>query len=714
MNDDSVAFPAARGSKARFLTQVRHYRGLLARRWWVLAAGLAVGLASAAAISWWETPACVSVGRMIVSIKLSLPEGAAYSEELNNFLGTQTALMQSAGVVSRAHERALARDPALGQQLVDLRVSVSPKTSIFVLEATGRQGPYVQSFLQACMEEYIELKKQMRTQTSDSTLAGLTASALRLERELRQGEEELAQFQKSNHVVLLQEQGNAPLGYIGTLNQRLASLQSDYDLLASLTPEQNLERQNSPGALPQEPSSLPPGAPAPPEAATAEPDYFKARQVILLLKAERQDLAQFLRPAHPKIVALTEEINRRERLLEIFRQQSAEQLEGRKHSLERQLQAVQRALAEWNEKALELQRQSAEQAKLRANLQRLQGLYDRLLATLQTLDINKQISPESVTLMEPASPPRPADPHRLRRFLVASALSAALALGLVLFLDHLDDRVNTLLEVESFFDEPVLVQIPLDKHPQHDQVPCLLQANDDRHSLVEAYRSLRSSLLYSGEFDHRPRTLLCTSSVPNEGKSLTSSNLAIILAQAGARVLLVDADLRKGVLHARFGCPPETGLSEVLRLGLNWESAVASTAYPTLSLLPRGRPTQQSSELFIAQTTRQLLKSAALKYDYVIVDTAPVMAADDVTSLAPHADAVLFVLRARHTSARVAHAALDLLYHRRARVLGIVFNGVHPRSADYRYYYQYAEDRAADPLPANASTGELVATGGRK
>ena len=197
----------------------------------------------------------------------------------------------------------------------------------------------------------------------------------------------------------------------------------------------------------------------------------------------------------------------------------------------------------------------------------------------------------------------------------------------------------------------------------------------------------------------RPKILLLTSSVPNEGKSMTSSNLAITLASSGARVLLVDGDLRKGVQHNRFGLKPEPGFSEVLSQGAKWEEIVQPTVYPSLFVLARGAVTQRSSEYFISSITEEFLREAAAKYDFVLLDTAPVMAADDVTSLAPHphVDGVVFVIRAEHTSARVARASLELLYNRQVKVLGLVFNAVRPTSVDYYYYYKYKDYYKAYP-----------------
>jgi succinoglycan biosynthesis transport protein ExoP len=711
MNEAPLACsPGRSAAKAQFVARLHRYRDLLVRKWWVLVLGLAAGGAVEAALWLFQPPAFVSFGRMIVSIKLAIPEGSVYNEELSNFLGTQTALMQSAVVLNRARLRVAAQEPTLANQVqpVTLKVAVSPRTSIFVLEATGRAPNYVQLFLQACMEEYINLKKEMRAQTSDTTVAGLTEEVLRLEKDLRKGEEELAEFQKSNSVVLLQEQGNSAGNYLSALNQRLAAMKSEYDLLQTLTLDQNLERRQDLSATSPSSSSsssvpLPEGEgrgegnlPTPSSsfsssAAPQDSDYLKAKQQLLLLKADQQDLAQFLRPKHPKMVALTEELARRERLLNIFRQQSAEQLDNRKASLARQLQNLQRDVQVWDARTLDISRKSADYQRLKANAQRVQALYDRLLATMQTLDVNKQVSPESVTIMEPASPGFPDQPKTTRRLLTAGFIAIALSIALLLFLDHLDDRINSFTELQDLFDESVLVQIPRQKPQNQRGQPSLVEKDDPRHSFVEAYRNLRSSLLYLAEGARRPRTLLLTSSIPNEGKSLTAANLAITLANSGARVLLVDADLRKGVLHNRFALQVGAGLCEVLAEGMPWETLVKPTRFPNLFLLPRGGATQQSSELFISSATATFLHQAEAAYDFVIVDTAPVMAADDVTSLAPHVNAVLFVLRAEHTSARVARAALELLYQRQVKVLGIVFNAVRPGSADYYYYYKYAD-----------------------
>jgi len=307
---------------------------------------------------------------------------------------------------------------------------------------------------------------------------------------------------------------------------------------------------------------------------------------------------------------------------------------------------------------------------------------------MQTLDVNKEISQESVTIMEPASHAGRDQSQLSKRLGTGAMVGIGLAVALLLFIDRLDDRMVSFNELKESFDEEVLGQIPREKSRGRKRQVALIGPADTRHSFVEAYRNLRSSLLYMPEAEGRPKSILVTSSVPNEGKSLTAANLAITMANTGARVLLVDADSRKGALHERFQVPAIPGLTEVLGKGLNWEEAIQPTKYPSLFLLPQGTVALNASELFISEATKRFLQDAAAKFDSVVLDTVPVMAADDVTSLAPHVDGVIFLIRAEFTSARVARAALYSLYQRQVRVLGLVFNSSRPSFEDY-YYYRY-------------------------
>lgn len=663
---------------SQFHSRFLRLRLRLQKHWWIplLLVAIAVGVQTFRITQ--QPPSYTSIGQMIVSMKLTIPEGSVYNEEMSNFLGTQVALMQSVNVISRVEQRLQKSRTDLTPCPVSVSVSMIPKTTIFVLRASGAEPKYTQAYLQAVMEEYTQLKKEMRSQTSETTLASITEEIGRLERDLRRGEEELVNFQASNSVVFLQEQGNSAGSYLASLNRQLADLRTEVQLLNLLTLEQNLERKQSVGTdLGSATRSV-----------ESDNEYLRAKQQIQMLKAEATQLSDYLRPKHPKMVALAEDIARREKLLGILRQQSMEQLESRRSSLTLQLENLTKQITEWEAKSLDASKRMAEYQKIRSNNQRVQGLYDRLLGTMQAVGVNKDISPESVTVMQPASPAVASINSIAKGLLAAALLGVVLGIVILVIIDRLDDRMNSFSDLEHHFEEPLLGQIPCDVTAGKKGNVALLHRNDERHAFTEAYRNFRSSLLFLPEDPVKPRTLLVTSSIPNDGKSLTTSNLAIALALGGARVLLIDADLRKGVQHQRFNVTAAAGLTEFLRGSEPWTALVQTTSTPNLTLMPRGATTGHSGELLLQPITKQFLDEAKAAYDYVIIDTPPVMAADDVSCLAPLVDGVLFVIRAQHTSARVARAALEVLYQRGVKVLGLVFNSVSASGSEY-YYYQY-------------------------
>jgi len=415
-----------------------------------------------------------------------------------------------------------------------------------------------------------------------------------------------------------------------------------------------------------------------------------------MLKAQRDELSLYLRPKHPKIIAMNEEIARQENLLDIFRQQSQEQLKNRQHTLEVQMQNLAAQIHEWELKAVETSKKLADYGALRDNNARLQAMYDQLLASLHTLDVNKGVGQESVTILMPATPGMLVRHELSKQYGKAGLLGLVAGICVLLLLNRLDDRPSSLNEMEQLFEEPVLGQIPLMKVDGKNPGMLILNPEDDRHMLVEAYRNLRSSIIFMDDPQNHPKSIVITSAIPSDGKSTTAANLAIVLARAGARVLLVDADLRRGVLHKHFSVTSQPGFAEVLTGQIPWASAIVQTAVPNLHLIPSGvLPRSRGSDPFATQINT-FLKAIAGQYDYYLFDTAPVMAADDVSNLAPHVDGLIMVVRSRFTSGRVAQAALDLLHLRRVKVMGLVFNAMQQQASDY-YYYKYKEYYSKTP-----------------
>ena len=198
--------------------------------------------------------------------------------------------------------------------------------------------------------------------------------------------------------------------------------------------------------------------------------------------------------------------------------------------------------------------------------------------------------------------------------------------------------------------------------------------------------------------------MLVSSAVPNEGKTTTVANLSITMALGGSRVLLVDADLRRGGVNELFKIGADPGFSDVLTSRVHWRDAVQETSTKGLHVLPRGEALDQTSELFLSPLADEVVKEMGEEYDYVIFDSAPVLVADDTASFAPKADTVLFVVRMSSTMARLTAKALDILYERQVNVGGVILNRSSTNLKEYTYYnyasYYSVSGQKAKALPA--------------
>jgi capsular exopolysaccharide synthesis family protein len=682
--------PASAPWSTSFITRLHRYKALLQRRWWIPLLTICLGLFVQAWLIYQTPPSFQSTSKMMLAGKMNISQNAVYSEDSVNFYGTQIQLMQSVEVKRSAEALVRATHPEMQPVLVEITVAQKPRTSIFDLIAIGSTPEYTQAYLNATMQKFLDFKKGMRESQGSNVTTAITENLIQVEKDLRTSEDEMLEFQKQNNIGFIQEEQNSAAQYLVRLNQQHAQLKTEYDLLSLLDLDQNLDRTQ--GRTDSNPSSS--GTQSTDDKGLAfsdigpEADYLKAKQALQLLKAERETLSKDLRPKHPKIIKLDEEVRKQEKLIELFRQDTVEKLETRRKSIGKQMENLQANIKEWETKALDLSQRLAQFNRIKGKADRLKTLYDRLTNNLKEVNVSQSVdSGDQISIMEMATAPMSVRPGLLKSLLVGLGCGALAGIGILLLLDRIDDRMASFGEFQHQFSENVLGQIPKEKTKGR---VTLLQPDDARHVFAESYRNIRSSIFFMPYEGPRPKTLLVTSSVPNEGKSTISSNLAITMALSGARTLLIDGDLRRGALREAFGVSSKIGFSEVLKQEVNWQEVVVPTSYPSLFLLPRGKTLGQPSEHLLRESTDQLLREMYSHYDYIIIDSSPVLAADDSTSLAPKIDATLFVVRLSYTSARLTRKSLELLYNRQVNVPGVILNYVDTSLPEY-YYYQYSE-----------------------
>jgi capsular exopolysaccharide synthesis family protein len=294
-------------------------------------------------------------------------------------------------------------------------------------------------------------------------------------------------------------------------------------------------------------------------------------------------------------------------------------------------------------------------------------------------------------------------------------LALALALGTAFVVDYLNSAVQSPHELQRH-GWTVLGNIPLlpgkngkrRRGRKEVMTSHLITHSDSESSGAEAFRMLRSNLALANT-DRPLRTIVVTSAGPSEGKSTVAVNLASVLAQAGSRVLLVDADLRHPMLHSVFGRKRQPGLTDLIISDSGAENTVFKSGIGQLFILPSGSIPPSPADLLVSKSAAKLLGGLAGAYDYVVFDTPPVLIAADAPTLGSLADATILVVRAGRTAADAVEMALDALVNTGSLVVGCVLNGVSPSSRHGRYYYYYKykshySQHTPDPEPGTAKT----------
>jgi len=674
--------------------QFRRYIGVMQRVWWLLPLTVSIGMLIAAILVLQMPPAYESTSTMTVPGQLTVDQGStSYSEDSSDYFnGTQKELMKSDEVLRNAAKRVAALHPELPTMDADLTVALKPSTEIFVLTATSPSPVYSQAFLDAAMDEYLNLKKKQRYETSDTTADAITEEMKKLEKEMADNDQAMLQFEKNNDVSFLEKEGSDGNAYLLQLNQQLDQLQTEYNLLGLQDIDQALDQAQAAGAqAPMNSTNAPPVAMEADTALAAYgpiADYQKARQDLAAEQAQLADMSTRLKPKHPDVIALNDQIKATQSLISTLKEQSTEALKTHRENVGIQITNLKAMIEAQRQKALSLSGPLSQYTQLKTISDRTKTEYDRLLANRSGLDVTKNVSQDTLVVTDPASPAFSVKPGVVK--IVALGILGGLMMGLIVIfvLDKMDDRISSLIELQTLFPEPVLGQIPKESLASEG---ALLKPGDERQAFIEAFRTLRSSLIFLPVQGERPKTFVITSALPDEGKTTVSSNLAVTLAFSGAKVLLIDADMRSGKVSHLFGAQGAVGLSNVLTKKLPWKEAVSATWIDNLYLMPCGPAVLNTAEHLLGKVTDQFIQDVYAEFDYVLFDSPPVIILDDTLSLSPKIDATLFVLRFDQSSTRASRRALELLHSRQANVIGLVVNGVAISETEYNYNYSYRQ-----------------------
>ncbi|HZR78687.1 MAG TPA: hypothetical protein VFA58_05725, partial [Chthoniobacterales bacterium] len=212
---------------AAFITRLHRYKSLLLRRWWIPVLTICLGLFVEAFLIYQTPPQFQSNSKMMMAGKLNIAQGAVYSEDSVNFFGTQIQLIQSSEVKHSAEALVRSSHPELQPVPVEVFVVQKPRTSIFELSAIGSEPQYTQAFLNAVMQKYLDFKKGLREDRGHEVTTGITEQLIQVEKDLRNSEDEMLEFQKQNNIGFIQEDSTSAAAYLVKLNQQYAQLKTE-------------------------------------------------------------------------------------------------------------------------------------------------------------------------------------------------------------------------------------------------------------------------------------------------------------------------------------------------------------------------------------------------------------------------------------------------------------------------------------------------------
>lgn len=324
-------------------------------------------------------------------------------------------------------------------------------------------------------------------------------------------------------------------------------------------------------------------------------------------------------------------------------------------------------------------------AMLQEALDRTEKLSDILDDRIKELNVTENAGALNIWVLEYAqAEDQPTSPRKARILAIGLLAGVMLGFGLALLKEGLDQRLRSAEETAMILDTPVIGVVPHMNHIYDPNQRGRIVETDPRCEIAEAYRSLRTEI-YFGLPDHQARTILITSPAPQDGKSTTACNLAIAMAKAGRRVLLIDADLRKPTIHRIFSLKAESGLSDVLNKQANLEDVVTAIDIENLSILPCGSIPPNPSEMLNSDAFKQVLETLAGRYEHVIIDSPPVMAVTDARILGALCQITLLVLRADKSIRKAGVEARRGLLSVGAKVLGLIINDAPSGGSRYGY-----------------------------
>jgi succinoglycan biosynthesis transport protein ExoP len=585
-------------------------------------------------------------------------------------------------VLERSREEGLTR-----KFLQNLKVQQIPTTSLVDIRYSDPNSSLAAEIANAETTIFIEQNIKARYDSTMQAADWLSKQLADLQIKVESSQSKLLQYEKDHGIVGADDKQNLIVDKLDELNKELTQAQADRIQKESLYQIAKTSNADSLSAFLQ------------------DPILSGLRQEQTQLQAQYALLTTQFGPGYPKVLEVKNQLDEIDKSYKEEVQNSLNRIQNDYQTSLKREQMLQNALAEQTGVADQLNQNAIQYKVLKQEADANRQLYDGLLQKLKEASLAAGLQSSNIRVVDkarvPLHPARPNIPLNME-FAVLIGLVGGVAIAFAL--EALDTTVRTPDQAETISGLPILGVIPLHSildsavtritakrllntpYQSKARLESLIAYLEPHSEIAEAYRALRTSILLSS-VSHPPRSILITSSVPQDGKTMTSVNTAVVMAQQGKRILLVDADMRRSSVHKIFGIGGQVGLSSILTGGAKISDAIQTTVQPNLFVIAGGPVPPHPSELLGSALMQDLVRKWGDEYDHIIIDSPPVISVTDAVLLSVQADAVVLVIRSGQTTTALVRRTRDLLQSVKANILGIVVNAADLTSPDYYNYY---------------------------
>lgn len=641
---------------------------------------------------------------------------------------SQTKIITSFSVLEKAAKKAGLIDPGITSDdiliskelmgvisMLEDQITAEPEanTNIINITVTTTDPDEAAALANALAQSYRDYNiEETNKRTIDTKLFIENQLELVSER-LEQAEDDLREYQKEREIISLNSQALTDLEALSNLEVEYDSLNRENETLAFF--KEKLESDSVGSNTDFSVHDL-----------DIHSNLYALNREFQDMTVERDKYLATYTPRHPVIVELNREINEIQELM-------ITDIESRISINENRMEALKKDIDYYRDRASDYPDENLTLERLQREVELQSDLYAELNSRYQEILIQESGKIEEVSIVAPALPPdKPINPPN-----TGSSLFVGLVLGIMLgaffavVIENLDTSIGTIEDVESYLELPVLGVIPYISLDRAAPTPDSKAGEDDAQKypivlnlppklpVVEAYRSLRTNILFAKQ-EKDVKTIMITSSSLQEGKSINCINTAITLALGGYKTLLVEADLRRGVVGKVFGVDKSPGLSDIilgtqkwrdvrrdfndiiLGSGFDMDLLIKSPELSQLHFITSGVFPANPAELLDSQQMAHFLEEVKTEYDFIILDCTPVLPVTDAVLLSQKVDSVILLYEVGKIARGVLKRSKSHLENVKANIMGVILNGVRPEYGpdyyEYHYQYYYTDEEIPEPM----------------